>query len=248
MMGIDIGPPGPTLINVPAIESAVVAEDADGVPFTIVKGTLEGLPKMTYTLEFFVNPNRDPSGFGQGKAFLGSTQVTTDANGDAQFKFTSQPLVTPTGQFISATATDANGKTSEFSRDVEVVEQANIATSTSVVGAPDASAFGQPVILTATVAPATAVAATPTGTVQFQIDGADFVAPVALVDGVATSPSTATLAAGRTRSPPSIAAMPRTPPAPAPAPRRSTRMRRRPPSRPAPRLRPSASRSASPPR
>ncbi|HWE93172.1 MAG TPA: Ig-like domain repeat protein, partial [Tepidisphaeraceae bacterium] len=60
------------------------------------------------------------------------------------------------------------------------------------LGAPSASSgsgsvFGQPVTFTATVAPVATGSGTPTGTVQFKIDGANFGSPVTLVNGSATS-------------------------------------------------------------
>jgi hypothetical protein len=57
---------------------------------------------------------------------------------------------------------------------------------------PGGSVYGQPVSLTASV---TAASGTPTGSVQFQTDGADFGSPVPLTNGVAQV-STALLSAG----------------------------------------------------
>jgi hypothetical protein len=53
------------------------------------------------------------------------------------------------------------------------------------------------VTFTATINPVTAGLTAPSGTVQFQIDGAPFGAPVNLVAGQANSPAISTLAAGR---------------------------------------------------
>src|SRR5262249_38501829 len=64
-------------------------------------------------LEFFANDTLDDSNFGEGQAFIGFTNVTTDANGNASFNSTFTTV--SSGQFISATATDAAGNTSEFS-------------------------------------------------------------------------------------------------------------------------------------
>src|SRR5207244_9122927 len=58
------------------------------------------------------------------------------------------------------------------------------------------SVFGQSVTLTATVAPVPPSTGTPTGTVQFTIDGVNFGAPVTLVSGSATSGATSTLSVG----------------------------------------------------
>ena len=67
-------------------------------------------------------------------------------------------------------------------------------TTTTVDGAPNTSTYGQSVTFTATVSPATGTV-TPTGTVQFSVNGTNVGAPVALVSGVATY-TTSTLAAG----------------------------------------------------
>src|SRR5439155_7091022 len=66
----------------------------------------------------------DPSGFGQGQAFLGSTPVTTDGSGDATFTATF-PVPLAGGKLLTATATTAAnlpffGDTSEFSACVDV--------------------------------------------------------------------------------------------------------------------------------
>jgi uncharacterized repeat protein (TIGR01451 family) len=45
-----------------------------------IAGTLNSLPNKTYTIEFFSNTACDPSGYGQGQAFLNRIQVTTGSN------------------------------------------------------------------------------------------------------------------------------------------------------------------------
>src|SRR5581483_10599389 len=56
---------------------------------------------------------------GEGRTFLGATDITTDANCDAVIDATVAGNV-PTGEFITATATDPAGNTSEFSNCVAV--------------------------------------------------------------------------------------------------------------------------------
>lgn len=78
-----------------------------------VDGTLNSAPGTTFTVEFFASANCDPSGSGEGQTYLGSIQVTTGIDCFATFTFTG---ATPAGQpFITATATDPGGNTSEFS-------------------------------------------------------------------------------------------------------------------------------------
>ena len=69
------------------------------------------------------NASPDASGFGQGQFYLGSFGVTTDGSGNATFAFTNS-AGNFAGQYISATATAADGDTSEFSADVLAANQA----------------------------------------------------------------------------------------------------------------------------
>jgi hypothetical protein len=64
----------------PTLTSAVSA----GGTITI-QGTLTSTPNTLFTIEFFVNPTADPSGFGQGETFLGAITVTTNASGTVSF-------------------------------------------------------------------------------------------------------------------------------------------------------------------
>ncbi len=83
---------------------------------TTIAGTFNSTPSTNgFRLEFFANAAADPTGFGEGQTFLGFTTVNTDAAGNATFSVT-LPVTVANGQFITATATDPNGNTSEFSR------------------------------------------------------------------------------------------------------------------------------------
>jgi len=85
-----------------------------GPATTTIDGDLDSTPSTTFTIEFFSNIGCDPSGNGEGQSFLGSTMVMTDVNGDVSFSVSFGSPV-PTGQVITATATDPSGNTSEFS-------------------------------------------------------------------------------------------------------------------------------------
>lgn len=79
-------------------------------------GTLNSTPGTTFMIDVYANPAGlvDPSGYGQGARYLGSFPVTTDAQGNAVFQ--NVPLGASTaGEFLTATATDPDGNTSEFS-------------------------------------------------------------------------------------------------------------------------------------
>ena len=60
---------------------------------THIQGTLNSLPNTTFLIQFFTNPTADPSGYGQGQTAFGSTQVTTDANGNATINVLSASAV-----------------------------------------------------------------------------------------------------------------------------------------------------------
>ncbi|HZE73418.1 MAG TPA: Calx-beta domain-containing protein, partial [Pyrinomonadaceae bacterium] len=81
---------------------------------TTVQGTLDSAFSTQFRIEFFSNTACDTSGFGEGEKFLGFTNVTTDASGKANFTF-NVPTASVVGNFFSATATDPQGSTSEFS-------------------------------------------------------------------------------------------------------------------------------------
>lgn len=75
-----------------------------------ISGTLTSKPNTTFTIEFFANEAIDPS----GQVSLGSQSVTSDTTGLATFDFFG-PLPPANTLAITATATDANNNTSEFS-------------------------------------------------------------------------------------------------------------------------------------
>lgn len=81
---------------------------------TTIRGAINCNPFDTYTLDFFSSPACDPSGFGEGKKYLGSKDVTADKDGNANFSFTSSAV--SNGEFVTATmlSPDESG-TSPFS-------------------------------------------------------------------------------------------------------------------------------------
>lgn len=125
-LGIDLGADGVTanndcdngrgpnlLQNFPVLTSAVPSGTG-----TTIRGTLNSAPNSTFKLQFFSNTSCDPSGFGEGETYLAGTAggvlVTTDASCSVSFEIT-LPVSVPLGSFVTATATDAAGNTSEFS-------------------------------------------------------------------------------------------------------------------------------------
>ncbi len=92
-----------------------------------IEGLLSSTPNMQYRLEFFANSTAttNPLGNGGGETFIGSADVITDATGTNNFTVVfSENIVS--GQVITATATDANNNTSEFSKWVSVAEVASL--------------------------------------------------------------------------------------------------------------------------
>src|SRR4030095_9867036 len=81
---------------------------------TVVSGTLNSVANTLFAIDFFANGTCNASGFGEGRRYLGSGNATTDGTGNITFQFTlaSNSAV---GEFITATATDPSGNTSEFS-------------------------------------------------------------------------------------------------------------------------------------
>lgn len=81
---------------------------------TAIQGTLNSTPDTEFGLEFFSVNTCDPSGYGEGETLLGSAAVTTDSSGNTSFAVSFAP-VGPPRRFVTATATDPDGNTSEFS-------------------------------------------------------------------------------------------------------------------------------------
>jgi hypothetical protein len=80
-----------------------------------VDGTLNSTPNSVFHIDVFTSPACDSEGYGEGKHFQTRTDVTTDGSGDATFSVkTAKPV--PQGSYVTATATNDAGETSEFSR------------------------------------------------------------------------------------------------------------------------------------
>jgi len=80
----------------------------------IISGTLNASPNTTYFIDFYANLTSDASPTRpQGRDYLASTAVMTNAAGDAVFNVSYTPF--PGLPIFTAAATDAKGTTSEFS-------------------------------------------------------------------------------------------------------------------------------------
>jgi hypothetical protein len=116
---LDTGPNN--LQNFPVITLA--SGDATA---TTVRGTLDTPSPSQVVIELFTSGAADASGFGEGRVFQGT--ATPDAAGNWSATLPGGLA----GKYVAATATDAAGNTSEFSRAVVV---AGGAAATSTPGA-----------------------------------------------------------------------------------------------------------------
>jgi hypothetical protein len=121
-LGLDLAPDGPTPND---------RRDADGGPNTLqnapvlgevsatgntldLHGAVQSAPNTTFRVEFFASHVPDPSGFGEGETRIAWADLDTDGTGRTFFAIT---IAVPDleRRFITATATDPNDNTSEFS-------------------------------------------------------------------------------------------------------------------------------------
>src|SRR6185503_17047547 len=125
-LGIDLGADGPTLNDPSDADSGpnglqnfpdlADARSMDGV--TTIDGTFDAMGGSKYLLDFYLNDAADASGFGEGAVHIGSTTVNADSGGRQDFSV-SFPISATFLQFVTATATDDSGSTSEFSPPVQ---------------------------------------------------------------------------------------------------------------------------------
>lgn len=161
-LGIDLGLDGVTvndagdgdtgpnnLQNYPVITSAT----SSGSNLTI-QGSLNSTANTTFRVEFFSNSACDASGFGEGQNFLGFANVTTDGNGNAAINTTLTGLGATSG-FLTATATDPNNNTSEFSQCASITGTCPTITvsPTSLPNAAVGSSYNQTVSATGGASP-----------------------------------------------------------------------------------------------
>ena len=121
-LGIDLGVDGRTAND--ACDADTGANNKQNFPVltaapsdatnTTITGTLNATANTLYRIEVFASNSCDPSGNGEGKVFLGSTNVSTDGTCNGSFMLM-VPNASITGSVVTATATDPNGNTSEFS-------------------------------------------------------------------------------------------------------------------------------------
>ncbi len=108
---VDTGSNG--LLNFPLIRSVT-----PGAGTTHIEGAYRGAPDTAVTVDFYWNAcNFRPRDFLQGEHYFASALYVTDANGFADLASTFSVTI-PAGSPVSATATDGDGNTSEFSQQI----------------------------------------------------------------------------------------------------------------------------------
>jgi parallel beta-helix repeat protein len=124
-LGIDLGGDGPD-INDPG-DGDTGENERQNYPVLLsatdsgtITGTLNSMPNTEYILDFYRNTDCDPAGYGEGEAFLGMGVVMTDNAGDAAFVVNVPSINLSVGDSVTATASDPDGNTSEFSACISV--------------------------------------------------------------------------------------------------------------------------------
>lgn len=100
---------------------------------TEVDATMTAVANTQFTVEFFYNTACDSSDHGEGQTFLGSQQVTSDGDGNLII-YAVLPTAAPVDSVITATATDPDGNTSEFSNCFTVPNTLSINNVTQAEG------------------------------------------------------------------------------------------------------------------
>ena len=123
-LGIDLAPRGVNLNvapgsggpnnlqNYPVLDSVRIGGTND-----TLYGELASVPNSACIVDIYTFELRDPSGNGEGKTWFDSLRITTGADGTAHFVKILPAAVM--GMWLSATATDLSGNTSEFSADLK---------------------------------------------------------------------------------------------------------------------------------
>jgi hypothetical protein len=99
-------------VGIPVLTRAEAYDDDN---LLSVDGTLTGTPNMDYELDFFVSEACDPSGEGEGQNYVGTLTLFGTGSGVSSFVSVNFPGSYTPGHFLTATATDEEGSSSQFS-------------------------------------------------------------------------------------------------------------------------------------
>jgi hypothetical protein len=122
------------LQNYPNLTSANSGGSISGVLASSVNGT--------FVLRFFSSAACDGSGNGEGRTWIGSTSVSTNANGSGPFS--AEVGLLTVGEAVTATATDEAGNTSEFSACQTVLPSHDAAPVSGLAGGSSGSRLQPP--------------------------------------------------------------------------------------------------------
>jgi hypothetical protein len=139
--------PGDTDTGPNALQNYPVITLANYDPNTqqmTIAGTLNSTPGARYWIELYFSHSADPSGFGEGEGFSRSIYTDpADSNGDVSFSLAFTTGYDHYYQFVTATATDPAGNTSEFSN-AKLVTFDNSAPLVTALTGPTIAVPGEP--------------------------------------------------------------------------------------------------------
>jgi large repetitive protein len=160
----------------------------DSVTFTAtVTQQNTGAPVTQGVVKFYTGGNNCAGNPGTQFGPLVGVAVNASGQASATNTFTTAGNITVRACYNDAANNFVN-------TNVTLTQRVNstVATTTSVSSSANPSTYGQAITFTATVSQSIGTT-TPTGSVQFKIDGTNFGSPVGLSSGVATSGSTSSL-------------------------------------------------------
>ncbi len=85
----------------------------------VVDGRLNSTPDTRFLVDVYRSSGCDPADYGEGETYLQTVFVQTDAAGQVEFELDLRGDL-DTGDYVTATTTDRDGNTSEFSKCVRV--------------------------------------------------------------------------------------------------------------------------------
>lgn len=141
-LGIDLtcGRAGGVTLNDGAGDADTGPNDYQNYPGLLIarnNGFMNGLlvtrANIAYDVDFYETDTCDDSGYGEGKTWLGSINVTTDPTGNAIINTTLANAPT-LGRYVTTTATASDGSTSEFSPCTVVTQQTFIVNAAGDTG------------------------------------------------------------------------------------------------------------------
>jgi hypothetical protein len=183
--GQTVNQPTATGTTTTVTSSASPAVSGESVTFTATVSASGGSGTPTGTVQFAIDGSN-----------VGGPVSLISAGGRATATYSTTSLAVGTHAVIASYSGDSNfASSSGHLSGGQVVNQPTSAvTTTAVTSSANPSVFDQSIAFTATVSPIGG--GTPTGTVQFVIDGSDAGALVSLNQGVATSGSFSSLSVG----------------------------------------------------